>query len=187
MKYLWIGCVLYLSSTSIQAQQKPTDLDKSPMDVSYCPNNYPILKMSGKTTDAPIARILYSRPQKANRTIFGGIVKYNEVWRLGANEATEIDIYEKVKINGHTLNKGRYSMYCIPSEKKWTLIFNSEKDIWGIAYNSKKDVLKVDVIVEENTESVEVLTIYFDQIKNDYSLNILWDNFKVTLPIHKSK
>ncbi len=187
MKYFLIGGILLMTSTVLLAQQKPTDLDKSPMDVSYCPNNYPILKMSGKTSDAPIARILYSRPQKASRIIFGGIIKYNEVWRLGANEATEIDIYEKVKINGNTLHKGRYSMYCIPSENKWTIIFNSEKDIWGIAYNSKKDVLRVDVDVENNTEDVDALTMYFDAVKKDYVLNILWDKSKVSIPIATSK
>lgn len=187
MKFYLLGVLFMCSSTFLFAQQKPTDLDKSPMDVSYCPNNFPILKMSGKSSDNPIARILYSRPQKANRTIFGGIVKYNEVWRLGANEATEIDIYEKVKINGNTLHKGRYSMYCIPSENKWTIIFNSEKDIWGVAYNSKKDVLRVDVNVENNTEEVEALTMYFDSSKNKYILNILWDKLKVSIPFTSSK
>ena len=81
------------------AQQKPTELDKSPMDVSYWPSNYPILKLNGKVKSDPIARVLYSRPQKNNREIFDGIVKYGEMWRLGANEATEIEFLKTVKIN----------------------------------------------------------------------------------------
>ena len=75
------------------AQQKPTDLDKSPMDMSYSPQNYPIIKMNGKTTAQPVARVIYGRPQKAGRVIFGGIVAYDQIWRLGANEATEIEFF----------------------------------------------------------------------------------------------
>ena len=62
-----LSCALSLSAF---AQQKPTDLDKSPMDMSYAPQNYPILKMNGKIADQPVARIIYGRPQKAGRTIF---------------------------------------------------------------------------------------------------------------------
>ncbi len=165
------------------AQPKPTELDKSPLDVSYCPANYPILKMNGKATDVPMARIIYSRPQKAGRTIFGGIVKYNELWRLGANEATEIEIFKPTKINGKSLAKGRYTMFCIPTETKWTIIFNSEKDAWGLTYNAKKDVLRVDVPVEKNTETVEAYTMYFETVAKGYNLVIMWDNAMAKIPM----
>jgi len=175
--------VLSLIGYVVAAQPKPTELDKSPLDVSYCPANYPILKMNGKATDVPVARVIYSRPQKAGRTIFGGIVKYNELWRLGANEATEIEIFKPVKINGKSLAKGRYSMFCIPTENKWTIIFNSEKDVWGLTYNSKKDVLRVDVPVEKTTETVEAFTIYFDAINKGYNLIIMWENASAKVPM----
>jgi len=63
-------------------------VDKSPMDMAYYPANYPVLKIQDKLTETLAARVVYSRPQKAGRTIFGSLVKYGEVWRLGANEAT---------------------------------------------------------------------------------------------------
>ncbi|HRH61648.1 MAG TPA: DUF2911 domain-containing protein, partial [Chitinophagaceae bacterium] len=103
------------------AQQKPTDLDKSPLDYSYCPQSYPILKMNGKAGQPPVARVIYSRPQKAGRQIFGNIVAYNQVWRLGANEATEVEFFRDIKINGTKISKGRYSMYAICSDTAWTL------------------------------------------------------------------
>jgi hypothetical protein len=53
------------------------------MDVSYYPNNYPILKIQNKATEPLAARILYSRPQKQGRKIFGELVEYGKVWRLG--------------------------------------------------------------------------------------------------------
>jgi hypothetical protein len=176
-----VFCLITISSL---AQQPPTELDKSPLDMSYSPPNYPILKMDGKITEQPAARIIYSRPQKAGRMIFGGIVAYSQIWRLGANEATEIEFFKNVKINGKLLPKGRYTLYAICTETKWTIIFNTQKDIWGLAYNEKKDALRTGVPVQNTGTPVEALTIFFEDIKGGTTLNILWDNIKVVLPIY---
>ncbi len=168
----------------IQAQQKPTELDKSPMDMSYWPANYPLLKMSGKAKDQPVARIIYGRPMKSGRTIFGGIVKYDELWRLGANEATEVEFFTNVKIGGKPLAKGRYTLYCIPNENKWSLIFSKDNYVWGsFTYDPKKDALRTDAEVDKNAENVEAFTIYFDDTKSGANMVILWDDAKATLPI----
>jgi len=181
MKQLFLPLILIVA-ISVSAQQKPTDLDKSPMDMSYCPANYPILKMSGKTTESPVARVIYSRPQKAGREIFGGIVGFGQVWRLGANEATEIEFFRSVKINGKSVSKGRYTMYAICNADAWTIILNGDKDIWGLSYTQKRDVLRADFPVQKVEETVEALTMYFDSDKNTATLNILWDNIKVAVP-----
>jgi hypothetical protein len=175
--------IFCLISTSSFAQQKPTDLDKSSMDMSYSPPNYPILKMDGKTKSLPFARVIYSRPQKLGREIFGGIVAYDKVWRMGANEATEIELFKNAKINGKTLGKGRYTMYAICTDTVWTIIFNADKDVWGLYYNPKKDVFRVDEPVQKNSESVEALTMYFEDMNGGTTLNILWDTTRVALPI----
>jgi hypothetical protein len=180
--YLTLVCLFTLSLGSF-AQQKPTDIDKSPLDVSYYPQNFPILKMNGKAGDAPVARVIYSRPNRNNREIFGGIIKYGEVWRLGANEATEIEFFKNVKINGKTISKGRYTLWAQCGEDNWTMILNNEKDIWGLFYNPKKDVVRFDVPVQKNSDNVESFTMYFDPAKDGASLNILWDNVKVAVPI----
>jgi len=178
---LALFCLISISSF---AQQKPTDLDKSPMDMSYSPPNYPILKMDGKTKSLPLARVIYSRPQKLGREIFGGIVAYDKVWRMGANEATEIEFFKNAKINGKTLSKGRYTMYAICTDSIWTIIFNSDKDVWGLYYNPKKDVLRVNEPVQKGNESVEALTMYFEDMNGGTTLNILWDTTRVALPIN---
>jgi hypothetical protein len=185
MKSFLSFCFL-LTLSCVQAQQKPTDLDKSPMDMSYWPANYPLLKMSGKANDLPIARIVYGRPSKNGRTIFGGILKYNEIWRLGANEATEIEFFSPVKIAGKTVAKGRYTLYCIPEENKWTLILNKDNYSWGAyTYDSKKDILRVEMAIEKTTEPIDAFTIYFDDSKNGANLIFLWDECKASLPISK--
>ena len=166
------------------AQQKPTELDKSPMDMSYWPKDYPILKMNGKSKDNPVARVIYSRPQKNGRTIFGGINKYGEVWRLGANEATEVEFFKDVRMGGKLLPKGRYTLFCIPFEDKWTIIFNKDNYSWGsFTYDNRKDALRVDASIESTPEVTEALTIYFDETKKGANLVIGWDNVKATLPI----
>lgn len=177
--------VLFISASLLcVAQNKPTDVDKSPMDVSYLPQNYPLLKLNGKAKDQPVARLLYSRPQKNGRVIFDGIVKYGEMWRLGANEATEIEFFKAVKVGGKSISKGKYTLYCIPTADKWTLIINKDNFSWGnFSYDIKKDVARVDCKVEKNTEIVEAFTAYFDETKATTNLTFMWDDVKVLLPI----
>jgi hypothetical protein len=183
MKKLLTAIFLF-AAMAAQAQPKPTDLDKSIMDMSYWPANYPILKISGKAKDMPVARLIYSRPLKNNRVIFGGIQKYNELWRLGANESTEIEFFANVKISGKPVAKGRYTLYCIPTENKWTLIVNKDNYSWGqYVYDAKKDLLRTDLDVEKNTEVIEAFTMYFEETKTGANLIMLWDDRKVVLPI----
>ena len=172
-----------LFSCCAMAQIKPTDLDKSPMDMNYSPQGYPILKMNGKATQKPNCRILYSRPQKSGRDIFGGIITYGQVWRLGANEATEIEFFRNVSINGKTITKGKYSLYAICNETQWTIILNSEKDVWGLYYNPKKDVLRFDVPVAQTDKIIEAFTMYFEDVKAGTNLIVMWDTTKIVIPI----
>lgn len=166
------------------AQQKPTELDKSPMDMSYWPDNYPLLKMSGKAKDQPIARVIYGRPVKNGRTIFGGIIKYNELWRLGANEATELELFSPVKISNKIIPKGRYTLFCVPSENRWTLILSKDNFCWGsFTYDTKKDVVRAEIKPETTNESVETFTIYFSENTGKANLVMLWDNQRAELPM----
>ena len=176
--------LLSLMSCIVFAQQKPTELDKSPMDESFWPINYPVQKLNGKTKPMPIARVIYSRPQKNGRVIFDGIIKYNELWRLGANEATEVEFFQNVKINGKQVLKGRYTLFCIPKENTWTIIVSKDNFCWGnYSYNQKNDLTRVEVKVEKNIEIVENFTIYFDETKTGSNLVIMWDDAKASLPI----
>ena len=167
------------------AQLKNFPLDKSPMDMSYYPVNYPILKIQNKATEPLIARVTYSRPQKNGRVVYGELVEYGKVWRLGANEATEIELFKDVKIGNGKVKKGKYTMYAIPYPEKWTLIMNKETDIWGaFQYDSTKDVLRVDLKTEKIQENVEAFTMIFEKIGGGANLIMAWDDTKVILPIY---
>ena len=176
--------VIFMLKGPANAQFKLPPIDKSPMDMSYCPDKYPVLKIQDKITEPLVARVIYSRPQKNSRLIFGELVEYGKVWRLGANEATEIDLYQGVRINDKKLRKGRYTMYCIPYTDKWTLIFNKEIDTWGaFKYDEKKDILRVDVPVTKQTDIADAFVMAFQKTAKGADLVIAWDDVKVTLPI----
>ena len=181
-----LSAIVFLFVTCICAAQSTLPpLDKSPMDMCYYPVDYPVLKIQHKS-DAPlIARVIYGRPQKNNRSIFGDLVPYDMIWRMGANEATEIEFFRDVKIDGKKLAKGRYTMYAIPSIDKWTIVLNRETDTWGaFGYDTKKDVLRTDVKVNTRPDMIEVFTVCFEgNEKNKTNLMIGWDNKEVHLPI----
>jgi hypothetical protein len=170
--------------TSVKTTVKVPALDKSPMDMSYFPVDYPILKTQNKASTPPVARVVYSRPQKDNRIIFGQLVEYNKVWRMGANEATEIEFFKDVSIGGKKVAKGRYTLYAIPSENKWTIILNKDTDTWGaFVYDEKKDVLRTDVPVQLLTTPVDAFSMGFNKTEKGADLSIAWDNVSVNLPI----
>ena len=183
-KLLLICSASLLCSLTIFAQSPISALAKSPMFMSTYPAGFGILKIQDKTTESLAARIIYSRPQKNNRAIFGGLVEYNKVWRFGANENTEIEFFTDVTINNVKVKKGRYSMFAIPTKEKWTLIINKDLNSWGAyKYEQTKDVLRVDVPVQTSAEIADAFYIYFDKAKTGFTLNAGWDNVKVALPI----
>jgi hypothetical protein len=189
MKSLLILCsIVFLINTSLLAQNKIPPVDQSPLDISYYPENYPASKAQKKTIEPLIARVIYSRPGMNGRKVFGALIEYGKVWRLGANEATEIEFFVPVKIAGKLVPKGRYTLYGIPSENSWTLILNTDNFSWGnFSYNAKKDLLRTEVPVIKTLDSTDAFTLYFEENNLGAGLIIMWDQVKVMLPISLSK
>ena len=179
-----------ITTSSVVASQPPPKipaLDKSPMDVSYFPVDYPILKTQNKVTTPPLIRVVYSRPQMENRVVFGNLVEYNKVWRMGANEATEIEFFKDVMISGKKIPKGRYTIYAIPTETKWTVILNTNTDTWGaFVYDEKKDVLRADVPVQKMSIPSDAFSMSFIKTDKGTNLFIAWDTASVNVPIEIS-
>jgi hypothetical protein len=185
-KIFLLSVIIFSGAQFSRGQSTMPPLDKSPMDMCYYPVDYPILKIQ-KKSDAPlIARVIYGRPQKNGRSIFCDLVPYDMIWRIGANEATEIEFFRDVKIDGKKLMKGRYTLYAIPSTEKWTMVLNKETDTWGaFGYDDKKDVFRTDVMVNTRPDIIEVFTICFEGTdKNKTDLMVAWDNKDVRLPIN---
>ncbi|MEH6746822.1 MAG: DUF2911 domain-containing protein [Maribacter arcticus] len=176
-----------LISINVVAQEF-RGLDKSPLDRAYLPDNFAHDRKFAPERilgESPILKVDYSRPQKNNREVFGGMVKYNEIWRLGANEATEIKVYKDIKVEGKLLKKGTYSMFAIPTQDYWTIIFSSDLDYWGhYSYNKDHDVLRVETPVIHSKKLVEEFSIQFEDLEEGKAvMYIAWDMIGVELPV----
>ena len=159
-------------------------VDISPMDMSYFPVDYPKIKMAnGGKIPAPVARVIYSRPHLQRRALFNGILKYDEPWRLGANESTEVEFYRPVSIQGRKIKAGRYILYGIPHADKWTIILNNNVDTWGLKQDAAKDVARFEIPVSTNEASLEYFTIVFEKNDKGANLIIAWADLIGKLPI----
>lgn len=187
MKKITFLFIAVTSLYTVQAQNggpKMPPPDKSPMDMAYFPDRYPVLKIQDKATEPLVARVIYSRPQKANRTIYGELVEHNKVWRLGANEATEIEFFKDVRIGDKKIAKGKYTLYALVTPERWTLIVNKETDIWGsFKYDEKKDVVRVTLPVQTVETPLELYTMMFEKTATGANLLMGWDTQMVSLPI----
>lgn len=172
-KKLLLASMLMITSMAVSFGQEP---------VVFRPSPVAIVSMHYK--DAYV-KITYSRPLKRGREIFGKLVPYNQVWRTGANEATEITLTQNIQIQGNLLKAGTYSIFTIPEKDSWTLIINNEVGLWGsYNYNSRLDQLRLVVPVQRLTEeNYEQFTIRFEQRNEMADLVMLWDNIRVSVPI----
>jgi Protein of unknown function (DUF2911) len=129
-------------------------------------------------------KITYSQPQKKGREIFGNLVPFNEVWRTGANEATELTTTKNIQINGTLLKAGTYSLFTIPQKDSWTIIINSEVGLWGAYnYNSKLDVFRFNIPISTTDTIHESFTIQFDHRNEVADLLLYWDRTKISIPV----
>lgn len=128
-------------------------------------------------------KISYGQPSKRERLIFGRLVPYGEIWRTGANEATEITFAKNGIFGGKPVKAGTYTLFTIPGEKNWTFILNSElKQVGAYKYDEikSKDVLQVKTpVTTTNAAVVEKLTITLPPGK----LRLEWDQTKVEVPL----
>lgn len=158
-------------------------IDLSPMDMAYFPEDFPVQKMNGTSRDLPMARVIYSRPHRQGRIVFGNIVKWGEPWRLGANEATEIQFFQPVTIQNKRVDSGRYILYAVPYRDHWTIVFNTNLYTWGLKFNLAKDTIKFDVPVVAKNQTVEYFSMVFQKTSTGADLVMAWENLEARLPI----
>ena len=177
--------------SAIKSNNPYVNQDQSYLDMSWFPVDYPIEKMKGNDSLHLIAKLIYSRPHKKGRILFAeskeSLCAYGVPWRLGANEATEIELFENVNIAGQNIPKGSYVLYCIPHADRWTIIFNSNLHTWGLHINTAKDIFKTDVPVLKQEPALEDFTMVFKENTTGADLIMAWDNVKTVLPIVFSK
>lgn len=133
-------------------------------------------------------RVFYNRPYKKGREIFGGLVPYGKVWRTGANEATIFETNKTITIEGKKLNPGQYTLWTIPDNVTWMVIFNSEYGQWGVNHigepnhNPALDILSIPVHAVRQEQVFEQFTIAFEKVGEEAEMVLLWDNTVVAIP-----
>jgi hypothetical protein len=131
----------------------------------------------------------YNRPSKRERNIFGALVPYNKVWRTGANEATTFETNKDLIIDGIVLKKGKYTIWTVPMEESWKVMFNSKQYKWGVnekmepMWDPNFDVIETEVPSQKLETTVEKFTIAFDNKTGNLKLTMAWDDTLVEIPL----
>jgi hypothetical protein len=103
--------------------------------------------------------IEYGSPGVRGRTIWGGLVAYDQVWAAGAHNATKISFSKQVKIGETTISPGTYGFFLIPHKDKFTVILNKNYDQHlADEYDQKDDVLRMDLEPVAPAKTVQRLT-----------------------------
>ena len=133
--------------------------------------------------------VFYNRPYKKGREIFGALVPFNEVWRTGANEATTFATNKDLMIEGIILNKGTYTLWTVPKDTTWTVIFNTKQYPWGVDEQMRPmrepqfDYMDIEEPVQKLDKPVEQFTIAFDNTTDDLKMTLVWDKTKIEVPM----
>jgi hypothetical protein len=167
-----VVAALALSATALLAQQ----------DKSSRPS--PPAKAECKLPNGKTITIDYSSPRAKGRKIFGGLVPYGQVWRAGANDATTFVTTSDITVGGKAVPAGKYTIFTIPTEDKWTLIISKKTGEWGTAYpGPENDLARVDMKVSKTPSPVENFTIAFDQTGSGCTLRMEWENTRASVDI----
>lgn len=129
----------------------------------------------------------YSRPGVKGRKVFGDLVPFGQYWRTGANSGTKVTVSDDVKIAGKELKKGKYSLFTMPGEMEWTIIFHKNADLnvpGGTDYKMTDEALRFTAKSTKLSNPVETFTIEFENLKDGGAdLYLAWESTKVSFNI----
>lgn len=129
--------------------------------------------------------IQYARPGVHQRKIFGELIPYGEVWRLGANSATLISFSQSVRMDAHEIPAGTYALFAVPGEKEWTWVLNQDTSLWGTkGYDARRDILRTESPTEFIAERVETMELRWQNIRpQSAELVFEWEHTRVRLTV----
>lgn len=130
--------------------------------------------------------IEYSRPSAKGRTVFGGVVPFEKIWRTGANASTKITFTDDVKVGGKDLKAGTYAIYTIPTKDSWEILFNTDVTLGGnvAAYKTETEVARISVKTSALSDLVETFTININNITaTSATIELSWEKTKVVFPV----
>jgi hypothetical protein len=142
-----------------------------------------------------LIQVNYCQPFKKGRLVFGeeadgALVPFGKKWRTGANEATEISFSHDVMMDGRLLKAGRYSVYTIPYDTTWTVVFNSKLNYWGAKlggdpFEENMDVMRVPATVRNDLPEIEQFTISLTPAEEAVNMHFYWDRTRASILIQR--
>ncbi len=129
--------------------------------------------------------IVYCRPSKKGREIYGGLVPFGEIWRTGANASTKISFSNNVVLGGQEIPAGKYALYAIPGESSWTIIIHGNTTYWGVGdYKQEDDIARFEIKPAMMKETVETMTFQISDLTMDSAnIELVWENTRVSIPL----
>jgi len=151
----------------------PNETRKSPIAIASIKSNSTYIK------------VVYGQPYRRGRTIFGDLEPWGQVWRTGANEATEITITNTILMGDEAISPGTYALFTIPEPDSFTVILNHELGQWGaFNYNPERDYKRMKFPVTDLDEPVEAFTIEFSKAQySTTTMSLKWGLVQVDIPI----
>lgn len=150
------------------------------------PSLSPLTKLSQEAGNTTVA-ITYERPAARGRQVFGNLVPYGKVWRTGAGHCTKFSFSRKVWVNGQAIPAGKYSLFTIPTEEAWTIIFNRDTTLYGSSdYDPAQDVVRFRVPAQRAGRYHESLTYALDFVPDNLECYLSWANTTVQFTIKTS-
>jgi len=129
--------------------------------------------------------ITYSRPSAKGRPVMGGLVPFGQVWRTGANGRTTISFSTAVKLNGTDIPAGKYAVFTIPGENRWTILLNKNTAGNALSYDASNDVARIEAPVIKIAENVETFSIAINAIRDDSArIDLLWEHTAVPIRLN---
>ncbi|MCB0429936.1 MAG: DUF2911 domain-containing protein [Flavobacteriales bacterium] len=128
--------------------------------------------------------VVYSSPAVKGRQIWGGLVPYGEVWRTGANKATQVTFSDDVTVAGQAVKAGSYALFTIPGESEWTVILSSNTEQWGSgSYKQEEDVLRIQATPSEVPMRERMTFVFNNTTDKSTELTLEWEKLAVAIPI----
>jgi hypothetical protein len=128
--------------------------------------------------------VVYHSPSVKGRTVWGGLVPYDKVWRAGANENTTISFSHEVSINDKKVPAGIYGLHMIPGKDKWTVILSKNHTSWGsYFYKEEEDALRVEVTPKEHQHTEWLTYTFLEKSSNSATLSLLWEKLEIPIKI----
>jgi Protein of unknown function (DUF2911) len=148
----------------------------------------PSAKASCQFADGKTITVNYSSPRMRGRKIYGGLVPFDEVWRLGANKATTFDTTASVTVEDKEVPAGNYTLFAIPTPSHWTLIISKKTGEWGIPYPGESfDFARVPMKISSLPSKLEDFTISFTQGGNTCTMHADWEMTRASIEFREKK